>query len=265
MRYGCLIAAGLISQLAFAQLDGWNNGKGKGVFAASAGAEIGLDYSAGDSLTGITRTITSLSLFGSYGILDDLDVSVMVPYVTISNGSGLQDGSVYLKWLPSKSEKHSLGVAVGAGAPLSDYDTDNGLGTIGQQAEVIRFAGLGQLFLNNNYFIGGSFRYELASDPVPSTAVSEIRFGNAGSDLFWEVEGKYQWSEGIKDYLGENCNEPETFREIAVEFVRLSIKGYKPLNNTSGVSASVTYNEPLRNSDRAIGIFGSYVMRFGKQ
>jgi hypothetical protein len=264
MKKILILIVSLVSSHAFAQLDGWNNGKGVGILAVSAGAEIGSDYRAGtDELTGISRTISSFTLYGSYGIIDDLDISVQLPYVGIDGTSALQDGTVYLKWLPSKSDKHSLGVAVGGSAPLSDYDTDNGLGTIGQQAEVLRTALVGQYNLKNSYFVGGFFQYELKNDPVPSGTLSELRFGRATSELFWEFSTLYQWSDGGKDYRGVGCKEPESFREIGTSYLRFGVKGYKPLNANSGVSLLLTYNSPLRNSDQSVGFFGSYVWKFG--
>lgn len=254
----------ILSTPVWAQLDGWNNGKGNGIVAFSAGAEIGSDYLAGTDLeTGISRTISSAALFGSYGLNDDLDLSIQLPVVSINSTTALQDGTVFLKWLPSKSDKHSLGIAVGGSAPLSDYETDNGLATIGQRAEVLRAALIGQLNLADSYFIGGFFQYELKSDPVPSGTLSELRFGRATSDLYWEVSGLFQWSDGGKDYRGIGCKAPETFQEIGSSYLRFSGKVYKPLNDRLGVALQATFNSPLRNSDRSIGAFGSIVRRIG--
>jgi hypothetical protein len=245
------------------QFDGWTNGKGKGVAALSAGFAYGLDFKAGTESINLQRNIITASLYGSYGLFEDLDIGIQVPFVNISSTSGLQDGEVFAKYMFLKAERLSLGVQVGGATPLSDYSPDNGIATIGQQAEVVSGTLIGQYAIQDNLFLGGAFQYRSTSDPVPDDIMVALWAARSIDNKFNQLTVEYRQADGGKDYRGTGDLMPSTFQEIGGSYARLTAKTYWQLKTRAGFAASAIFQVPLRNSDMSVGLYASYVLKLG--
>lgn len=82
-----------------------------------------------------TVTTQSLAYMGAYGITDKLNLTLTVPYIwtkasagTLHPLNGLQDGSLFIKWIPvtRKFGDHTIRLFAlgGISTPLSDYAVD---------------------------------------------------------------------------------------------------------------------------------------------
>lgn len=82
-----------------------------------------------------TVSSQAIMVMGNYGLKDNLNLLFAVPYIstkasagTLAGMSGIQDGSIYLKWMPVEIKKGNqyfsvYGIA-GASTPLTNYVKD---------------------------------------------------------------------------------------------------------------------------------------------
>src|SRR5262245_49782893 len=82
-----------------------------------------------------TVSTNTYSVMGAYGISKKLNVLFGVPYITtkasagtLHSNKGIQDGSLWLKWMPiekniGKGNLTAYGI-VGVSAPLTNYEAD---------------------------------------------------------------------------------------------------------------------------------------------
>ncbi len=157
----------------FAQgpVDGFNRGKGNLDIGVSGGTSLNKKFFAGTDLITLKRNVSFVSLFAGYGISDNLDVYVSVPYLKVNNEKSLQDGSVYLKYRLLNRQvsngSFQLSLATGFSSNLVDYQTEGG-SAIGQEAKVIDIRPVLHYARTSGWFytLQGAYLYKF--DPVPS-------------------------------------------------------------------------------------------------
>ncbi len=250
-----------------AQVDGFNKGKGNMDVVGSLSYDQGLSYYLAEGSAAVSRYRAAVSLFVARGLTKDLDVQLSVPFIASNGASGLQDGQLFLKWLPLKaalgSGKISFGAALGASAPLMDYETE-GLGAIGQQATSLIPMGVLQYSAGSGYFtslVGGQF---VTQGPTPDALTGTLRFGHATSAHYWEAYLKAQEAYGGKDYRGQGDLAPTTFKELGVSYVKVGGKYYRPLGDRFGYVGELGYVLAGRNVDKAVTAAFSFILHFRK-
>ncbi len=252
---------------ANAQVDGFNKGKGNMDLVGSLSYDQGLAYYLAEGTASLSRYRAAVSLFVARGLTDDLDVQLSVPFIVSNGSSGLQDGQLFVKWLPLKapvgSGKISFGAALGASVPLMDYETE-GLGAIGQQATSLIPMGVLQYTAGSGYFtsvVGGQF---VTEGPTPDALTGTFRFGQASSSHYWEAYVKAQEAYGGKDYLGAGDLAPTTFKELGVSYVKVGGKYYRPIGDRFGYVGELSYVIAGRNVDQSVMAALSFIMKFKK-
>lgn len=248
-----------------AQMDGFNKGKGNMDLVLSLGYEQGLDYYLAEGTAGLSRDRVSASFFAARGITDRLDVQLSIPFISTNGSGGLQDGQLFVKWLPVRARagngEFSLGVGVGASAPLSDYETE-GLGAIGQQATSGIGLGIAQYRWDAGTFISLIAGQSAVSAPTPDATIATFRVGRATNAYFGELYLQYQESHGGKDYRGTGELAPSTFKELGVDFLRAGAKYYRPFGTRYGWVVETAYNLAGRNVDQSVLLAGSVIIHF---
>jgi len=250
-----------------AQVDGFNKGKGNLDLVLSANYEQGLGYFLADGAIALERTRISAAFFAAFGITEDLDVQFSLPFINVNNVSGLQDGQLFLKWLPLKAPlgngKLSFGAALGCSFPVSDYGTE-GINAIGQQAKSIIPMGVLQYTAVSGWFtslVGGQ---QIVQAPTPDALIGTYRLGHFGAKHYAEAYVQAQRACGGKDYRGTGEQAPSTFKELGVDLWRVGGKYYKPIGNRVGVVAEASYVLAGRNVDKALLLAGSFILHFRK-
>jgi hypothetical protein len=122
------------------KIDGFYREKGNAAVVFGLGFEDSKDYFAGTNKTGLTRSLYYANIYGAYGITNDFDVSLSLPYMSSNKNSDLQDMSLFLKYRVYKTElvngKLQLSLAGGFSTPVGNYTT-GGLNDLGQRATII--------------------------------------------------------------------------------------------------------------------------------
>lgn len=266
-RYSLSLILGIVIVQAHAQVDGFNKGKGNMDLVASVGYEQGLDYYLSSGTAGFSRTRTSVSVFAARGITEDLDVQLSIPFIMTGGTAGLQDGQLFVKWLPLKkrigSGALSFGAAIGGSAPLSEYLTE-GLNAIGQQATSIMPMGVLQYRFDRGIFFSLVGGQAIVSAPTPDALIGTLRIGRATNTYYGEIYVQAQQAMGGKDYRGTGERMPSTFKELGVDFLKAGVKYYRPFAKRFGWVAETNYVLSGRNVDMSILVAGSFILHFRK-
>ena len=252
--------------LCHAQLDGWTKGKGNTDMAFSTTFEQGTGFYAGTEKIDLTRTKLVASIFAARGITKDLDLILSVPYVNISGSGGLQDLSVWAKYVPIQTmigSNWKMSIALGAGYsfPMGDYQTES-ISAIGQQATSANFMGLAQFQnFNNGFFFNFSSGYFIKSDPTPDLVPFQFKAGLAKAKYYLEIYLDAGSSQGGKDYLGQGELAPSTFKEIGPNWLKAGGKYYRPIGDKFGYSVEAFATITGRNYDDSIGLAGAFIWK----
>lgn len=262
----CLLAIAA-STPSHAQVDGFNKGKGNMDLVGSLGYEQGLGYFLAEGSIPLKRVRLSVGLFAARGITDDFDVQLSIPFISTSGTSGVQDGQIFLKWLPVKARtgkgKITFGPAIGGSAPLTDYQTE-GLGAIGQQATSLIPMGVLQYTHDNGWFFSVVGGQVVTEAPTPDALIGTLRVGRAWGKAYWEVYAQGQEAYGGKDYLGVGEQAPSTFRELGVDYLKAGGKYYRRLGERFGWVGELGYVLSGRNVDQGLLLAGGFVVHFRK-
>lgn len=250
-----------------AQVDGFSKGRGNMDLVGSLSYEQGFGYFLAEGTASVHRYRAALSVFAARGLTKDLDVQASIPFITSNGSSGLQDGQVFLKWLPVSATvgkgKLTFGAAIGGSVPLTKYQTE-GLGAIGQQASSIVPLGVLQYTAANGYFASVVGGQSITEAPTPDALLGTLRFGHASSTHYWEAYLRAQEAYGGKDYRGVGELAPNTFKELGVSYLRVGGKYYKPVGTRFGYVGEVNYTLAGRNADHAVMAAFSFIAHFRK-
>jgi hypothetical protein len=121
-----------------------------------------------------TVSTQMISVMGNYGLTNKLNILFGAPYVTtkasagtLHSQKGIQDGSLWLKWMPierklGKGDLSLYGIA-GASIPLTNYVADFLPLSIGMRSKTISLRAMGDYQLGN-FFITASGAYVFRSN-----------------------------------------------------------------------------------------------------
>lgn len=227
--------------------------------------------------------VSSISLYGEYGITDKLNVLLNVPYikaegsaseqVLANNGfentrKGLQDLKLYVKYdlksFDFTSSKLNFMGAVGLETPVGDYAVNEGLQSIiaiGNRSTTVNATGIFMYKINSGFFTTGQLGYSLKSDEVPDALVSEFKLGYAGSNFYLDafVANQLSDKDGV-DILGEGFT--GFFPATRVNYTRVGVNGYVPLVAGIGLTGGVNSYVEGRNVGKSTGFYGGLAYSF---
>ncbi len=240
----------IVSCPSFGQgnIDGFYKSKYEGSLVVGGGFEDSKKYLAGNNLLDLERSTYYASVFGSYGISDNLDVNLSVPYISSNKESDFQDISLFVKYrflkLNTNPGTFEVSIATGFSTPLSEY-TIGGLNDIGQQATSVEPRVMVHFTSKTFWFgtlqSGFSFKFEEVPNSLPAT----LKIGRATSSWYYDVFYSYQHAFGGIDYRGTPA--PQNFRELGVDFHKVGGTLYKPFSSKLGGYISVAYIFEGRN------------------
>jgi len=289
IRYSFILVSLLWSVDAFAQsmLDGFMNGKGKGTVALSYTAErydnVFLVPADADGVPVFNEVdVNSVSLFGTYGLSDRLDVVAALPYISATgnasqgvldelgfenNRSGIQDLSVFVRYNPLNVAvgENSLRFMLGGGlsAPLGGYNVDEGLQSIiaiGNRATSFTGLGMMQFRATSGLFLTTQAGYSLRSGEVPNAVTGEIKAGYASAKFYVDAWYAGQVSTSGVNILGEGFT--GFFPATDVSFSRAGVTFFAPIGGGFGLSGSVSRYLNGRNVGQSTGVTGAVTYSF---
>ncbi len=282
----CLIAMPLLLG-AQSPINGFMQGKGKGNVVVSYFTESYDEvFLVPQKIQNVPVfgevTLNSLSLFGTYGLSDQLDVIVNLPYITAQGSasqellddlgfdgkrSGLQDLSVYLKYNPltykvGNGTLRFVG-ALGLATPLSNYPVNEGLQSIlaiGNRATSLNTTLLAHYQTNMGLFAAAQASYSLRNNDVPNAILSEIKVGYGCKFLYADAWIGSQRSTSGVDILGLGFE--GFFPATKVNYTRTGINLFVPVVKGLGISAGANTYLNGRNVGDATGFYGGIVLSY---
>lgn len=241
----------LTFNLGFSQgkIDGFYRGKGKGSIVLGFGYEDSKAYMAGREEVDLTRNLFYMNIFGAYGISENMDVQISIPYLESDDNKAFHDISLFLKYrfLQKTTSNGQLQLSFGAGfsTPLSDYPIGD-LNDLGQKATFIETRSMLHYQDNSNWFgtVQTGFSYKL--EEVPNSLPFVFKVGKASAKWYFDAYYEYQYAFGGDDYLGSP--RPQNFREFGVDYHKIGGSVYKPLFPDFGVYLNASYILNGRNT-----------------
>lgn len=294
-----MIKKNLLSVIAFtivtasvtaqSPVNGFMQGKGKGNVVVSYGIEkydkVFLVPQEVDGVPVFNEVeISSASLFATYGITDQLDVVVSLPYITAKGNAsdavltnldyqntrnGIQDASVFLKLSPSAfscnigSSKLSFIGALGIKTPVGDYRADEGLQSIiaiGNRGTSISTIAIAMFKTKMGLFATGQFGGVMGAKTVPDAYISEMKLGFAASKFYVDAFLANQTSTTGVDILGNGFT--GFFPVTRVNYTKAGLNLYVPIIQSVGVAAGASSVIDGRNIGKATGFYGGLVYKF---
>ena len=226
--------------------------------------------------------ITSASLYATYGIFDNLDIVVSLPYIeskgqasdaVLSNlnfensRSGLQDITAFLKFNPFNydigSSKLSFSGAFGVKTPLGDYVVDEGLQSIvaiGNRGTTFSAIGIGMFKTKSGIFATGQFGGIVSYENVPDAYLSELKLGYAASKIYVDAFIAKQVSTGGVDIAGEGFT--GVFPTTRVNYTKAGLNIYVPILKSVGIATGASSVLDGRNIGKSTGYYGALVYKF---
>ncbi|MBK7131174.1 MAG: hypothetical protein IPM74_15500 [Crocinitomicaceae bacterium] len=240
-------------------VDGFFKGKNKLDLAISGFSQNSDKFYDGIGLINYKRSLTGIGLFAEYGLRDNLDFILNIPFI---NGS-FQDGSVVMKYgIPfnrsAKERRITLMPALGVSFPLTDYNTESGQ-AIGQRALQIQPKFLFQWNTTKGLFYQVQAGYNYAFNPVPSSFISSTKIGYSFGRFYSDVWFEYQQGIGGKAW---HVDAISSFRELFVTYSRLGGVFYTQLNQRFGIAAGGSYVLSGVNTAKAWTVNLSLVIKF---
>jgi hypothetical protein len=275
------------SVTAQSPVDGFMQGKGKGNVVLSYGMEkydkVFLVPKEVDGVPVFREVeISSAALYATYGITDQLDLVVSLPYVAAEGNaseavltnlnfenkrSGLQDFSVFLKFNPFNynigSSKLSFTGVLGYKAPAGDYKVDEGLQSIiaiGKREKVVSLIGIAMFKTKSGIFATGQFGGLMNVNNLPDAYMSEIKLGYAASKFYGDVFLANQTSVTGVDILANGFQ--GFFPATKVDLTRVGLNLYAPVYKSIGVAGGANTYIEGRNLGKATGFYGALVYKF---
>lgn len=228
-------------------------------------------------------SVSSISLYGEFGITDNFDVVVNVPYikaegnaseqVLANNGfenerKGIQDLQVYGKYRFKSFgfEKSNLDLigALGLQTPLGDYKANEGVQSIiaiGNQSTSVTAMGIAMFKMNSGIFTSGQLGYSVRGNDVPNALLSELKIGYAASAFYVDafIANQLSDKEGT-DILQEGFT--GFFPETRVNSTRIGLNAFVPVYNGIGLTGGVNSYIEGRNLGKATGFYGGLAYSF---
>ena len=256
-------------------VDGFMQGKGNGNLVVSYTYDTYTKFYNGDELVDkvpahdhVTQSI--VSLYGTYGLADWLDMIVNVPYISakghgmpdpFSNETetkGLQDISAFLKGRVVDSGPFSVIAALGFSAPLSDYEA-NSILSIGNHGSAFDGKALVQYKCDNGLFANAQAGYSIRGNDVPNATLLGVKVGYAGDPFYIDAFLTSQ----ISDPSAPDINPPTVpFNETRVNFSTLGLSAYYSIASSWGITAGTATYLGGRNVGKATYVSGGVVLKW---
>ena len=244
----CCLFLSISESFSQAKIDGFYRGKGNATAVLGLGFEDSKDYFAGTQKTGLSRSLYYANIYGSYGITNNFDGSISLPYISSTKNSGLQDIQFFAKYRIYQTEvgKGSFQLSVGGGfsTPVSNY-TIGGLNDIGQQATVIDGRALAHYHLNSGWFATLQSGYALKLEETPNSIPVNLKLGKTTAKWYYDLYYDYQHSFGGIDYRGTPA--PQNFKEFGSDFHKAGGTLYNSISKNFGAYISLSYVISGRN------------------
>ncbi len=246
-----ILVLGIFNPICFGQgkIDGFYNGKNQGTFVLGGGFEDSKKYLAGDTKLDLERSTYYASVFTAYGITENLDANLSVPYISSNKESNFQDLSVLMKYRFLRFNLNfgifELSTAAGFSTPLSAYKI-GGLNDIGQQATIVETRAMLHFTHKTSWFATLQSGFSFKLQEVPNSIPATLKIGRATSNWYYDMYYDYQHSFGGINYRGTPA--PQNFREFGVDFHKAGGTLYKPLSSNFGAYVSVSYTFAGRNT-----------------
>ena len=250
MKKNLIIPVLLISVLSFGQgkIDGFYKGAQQGSAVLGFGFEDSKSYFAGTDKLDLGRSLYYASVFMAYGITDNLDANVSVPYIISDDNRDFQDISVFLKYrllsMVCHSGKFEIGLGAGLSTNLTNYDI-GGLNDIGQRATIVESRLLVHYAHNSGWFATLQSGYSFKSDPTPNSVPVTLKAGRATTKWYYDLYYDFQHSSGGIDYLG--TPRPQDFRAFGVDYHKIGGTVYTSFSERFGSYLSLSYVLSGRN------------------
>ncbi|WP_026450359.1 hypothetical protein [Aequorivita capsosiphonis] len=228
-------------------------------------------------------TNTSISLYGEFGITDNLNVVFNVPYIKSEGEAtegtleslgfentreGIQDLSLYVKYNfhtfnLGKSDLSFIG-SIGLETPLSDYEANEGLQSIiaiGNHASSFNALGIAMFKTDSGFFTTGQVGYSFKDSGAPHAFLSQLKVGYAASKFYVDgyIANQLSEKDGV-DILGEGFT--GYFPATRVNYTRVGLNAFAPIFDGIGISAGANTYIAGRNLGKSTGFYGGLVYSF---
>lgn len=258
------------SLLVFSQgpIDGFFKGKGNADIALGFGINRSTNYTGHpDSLYNLGYSAQQFNLFGQYGITDNFDAIISLPFVFGSTENKFQDLGLHLKYRfinkSTNSIKWTSLVAAGVSFPASDYQADVS-GALGRREKKVPFRLVNQVKLENGVFLNLTASYFIRFDKVDLGVLSEYqdnhpefelqqpsnhfsimsRIGWASEHNFIEAFVRYQNTLGGIDY---QFGAIQPIQLYEVDFMKVGATYYYG-GKENGVAVNLSYIPGLKRN-----------------
>lgn len=279
-----LLATGLPAQSI---VNGFFSGKGRGAVAVSYSAEhYDNVFLVPNEAKGVPIfrevEVSSVSLFATYGIMDCLEATLSLPYITARGNAdpavleglgfenerkGLQDLSLALKYRLHRFSTGmgmlDLGTSLGLRTPVGSYRVDEGLQSIlaiGNRATAVTGLALVHWQAAMGLFVTAQGGYSVRSGEVPNAWVGELKAGYAHRSFYVDVWYAGQRSIGGVNILGEGF--VGFFPATDVTFTRAGLSAFVPVVGGLGLSGGINKYLTGRNVGESTGFYGGIVYGF---
>ncbi|MCC2548835.1 hypothetical protein LJY25_20465 [Hymenobacter sp. BT175] len=222
--------------------------------------------------------VSSLNLYSTYGVTDQIDLVVSVPYIRsegqfnavgfTKSRADLQDITGLLKFKSYSTQVGNsildlLGV-VSVSTPLSNYKNEQGLDyiiAIGNRATKLSTVGVAHLKTTSGVFLTGQAGYSYRTGPVPDAFIAETKVGYAGRKIYADAYASFQESSSSgTDILRPGFN--DFFPATRVDYVRLGASVFRPLAKGIGLSLGATSYVSGRNVGKSTGYSAGITYNF---
>lgn len=281
----CVLLPGLV--LAQSPVSGFMKEKGKGsVVVSYASEKYDKVYLVPNEVDGVPVfndvKITSQSLYAEYGVTNNFNVVVNVPFITATGNaseavltnlnfenkrSGLQDLKIYTKYnfhsyVFGKNQIDFIGVA-GVELPLG-YKADESLQSIiaiGDQSNKLNLSGIMMFKNQSGLFASGQIGNTFKGGEVPNALTSELKIGFAAKRFYVDTFFATQ----LNSSPGVDILQPGFtgfFPATKVNYTRVGLNAYVPFTKNIGLTAGANSYISGRNIGKATGFYGGLVFNF---
>ncbi len=283
---GLLVAVTAVTMNGQSPVDGFMQGKGKGNIVLSYAMEkydkVLLVPKEVDAVPVFNDVkVTSQSIYATYGILNNLDVVVSLPYITAKGNAsdavltnlnfqnerkGLQDVSLFLKFNPFNCKVGSSNLSfigsIGYQAPVGNYRADEGLQSIiaiGNRAQTVSFVGIAMFKTKYGIFTTGQFGGMTSTNGVPDSYMSDIKLGYAANKIYADLFLSYKATLGGNDILGNGFT--GFFPGTRVNATKVGLNLYAPVYKKIGLAGGVSSYIAGRNLGKGTIVYGAVVYK----
>ncbi len=226
--------------------------------------------------------IASQSLYAEYGVTNNFNVVVNLPYITATGNAtesslkdlgfenkraGLQDLKIYAKYnfgsyVSGNNQIDFIGV-FGIELPMG-YKADEGFQSIiaiGDEARKLNFSGI-MMYKNKSGFFGSAqIGNTFKNNQVPNALTSEWKLGFAAKRFYVDAFFATQ----LNSSAGVDILQPGFegfFPATKVNYTRLGLNAYVPFTKHLGLTAGANKYLSGRNLGVATGVYGGLVFNF---